>query len=81
MPYESTSCCGATSLTGAASSEASEDREVEDGDDRGLSIGEMLVEVVGVESAVARRRRAVSEGRAVVVMAMSRGRIRRLLGL
>ena len=42
---------------------------MEEGEDRGLSIGEMLVEVAGVESAVARRRRAVSDGRAVEGMA------------
>jgi hypothetical protein len=46
---------------------------VDDGDDRGLSIGEMSAEVVGVLSVVASRRRAVSDGSAVVVMAMTMG--------
>ena len=41
---------------------------MEDREDRGLSIGEMSVDVPGVESAVASRRRAISDGRAVVVI-------------
>jgi hypothetical protein len=51
-----------------ASSDARDEREVDEGDDRGLSIGEMSVEVVGVDSVVCMRRRAASLGRAVVVM-------------
>ena len=46
---------------------------MEEGEDLGLSMGEMSVDVAGVESAVAMRRKAVSDGRAVVVMFESRG--------
>ena len=63
-------------MPAAASSEASEERDVDEGDDRGLSAGEMLVDVAGVESVVAMRRAAVSDGRAVVLMVVQR----RLLG-
>jgi hypothetical protein len=41
---------------------------VEEGEDLGLSRGEMLVEEAGVDSVVAIRRRTASEGRAVVLM-------------
>lgn len=58
-----------TSLEGAIrSSEAREDKEVDDGEGRGLSAGEMLADELGVESAVGRRRRAALCGRAVVDM-------------
>ena len=61
-----------TSLVGGgASSEARDDSEVDEGEARGLSNGEMLAEEVGVESTaseVANRRRAVPCGRGVVDM-------------
>jgi hypothetical protein len=50
------------------SPEAREDSEVEDEEGRGLSAGEMSAEEVGVESAVASRRRSASCGKAVVDM-------------
>lgn len=50
------------------SSEARDEREVEEGEDRGLPMGEILAEEVGVESAVANRRRAGPEATAVEVM-------------
>ena len=43
---------------------------MDEGDERGLSRGEMSVEVVGVESAVSNRRRAVPDGSAVVVISV-----------
>ena len=46
--------------TGGRSSDAREDREVEDEEGRGLSAGEMSTEEVGVESFVANRRKAAS---------------------
>lgn len=64
----------AAAFWSTASSEAREDREVEEGELLGLSSGEMLADEVGVESVVANRRRAVSEGRAVVVMVGRGGR-------
>ena len=52
---------------GDRSSEARDEREVEEAEGRGLSAGEMLAEEVGVESVVASLRRAASwGGRAVV---------------
>jgi hypothetical protein len=51
-----------------SASEASEDNEVDEGEDLGLSRGEMLAEDMGVESVVAMRRRIASEGSAVEVM-------------
>jgi len=45
-----------------------EDSEVEEGEDLGLSRGEILVEEAGVDSVVAKRRRAASDCRAVVAM-------------
>jgi hypothetical protein len=44
---------------------------VEDGEDLGLSSGEMLADEAGVESVVTIRRRAASAGKAVVVMVYS----------
>lgn len=54
---------------GGRSLEANEDREVEDEEGRGLSVGEMSAEEVGVESVVAIRRRAASCSKAVVDIA------------
>ena len=62
---------GASRVVGfwaTASSEPRDDNEVDEGEFRGLSRGEILAEDEGVESVVAKRRRAASEGRAVVVM-------------
>lgn len=43
---------------------------MDEGDDRGLSDGEMLVDDMGVDSAVSIRRRSGLLGRAVVVAAI-----------
>ena len=51
-----------------ASSDARDDNDVEEGDDRGLSIGEMLAEEDGVDSVVAKRCRADPEATPVLVM-------------
>ncbi len=65
----STSCLfSVTCFWGEASSEPREDNDVDEGDDLKLSRGEMVVEEAGVESVVVVRRRAASEGKAVVVM-------------
>ena len=59
------------SMTGGRSSEAREDRDVEEAEGRGLSAGEMSAEDIGVESVVsvlASRRRTASCGSAVVDM-------------
>lgn len=53
---------------GDKSSDAREDKDVEDAEGRGLSMGEMLAEEAGVESAVASLRRTASCGKAVVDM-------------
>ena len=49
--------------------EASEDSEVDEEDGRGLSVGEMSAEEVGVESVVVSRRRTAWCGKAVVDIA------------
>ena len=69
LPYVSTSWVfSGEDFRGAVSSEAREDKEVDEGEDLGLSRGEMFAEEAGVESAVANRRRTASEGSAEVVM-------------
>ena len=51
-----------------ASSDARDDNDVEEGDDRGLSIGEMFADEDGVDSVVAKRRRADPEATPVLVI-------------
>jgi len=63
FPYVSTSLAGA-----GRSSEARDERDVDDAECLGLSAGEISAEDVGVDSVVASRRRAVSDSKAVVVM-------------
>ncbi len=57
-------------LTATASSEAREDKEVDEGEDLGLARGETLAEETGVDSVVevlvAIRRKTASRGNAVV---------------
>ena len=59
-----------TSFTGEEKPlEATEDSEVDEEDGRGLSVGEMSAEEIGVESEVTSRRRTACCGKAVVDIA------------